>query len=217
MSELINRMIAGRLEEAAGLLQGDGADPVYVRAYALAASSVRHWPISMAVMYRHRGVEGLEEVPGVGPSIARVIRELLTRHRLPPLARLHEKPNAPASNTGPAPPAVEELLDVDREYRRKAAAGELQCIAPLRFNAARDAWLPVLRTRRGPRRYTALFSNTERAHRFGRTHDWVVLYSRDETGEHQYTVITGGHGALRGHRVVAGREHECLAVTRRAA
>ena len=61
MSELMNRMIAGRLEEAARLLQEDGADPVYVRAYTQAASSVRHWPISMAVMYRHRGVEGLEE------------------------------------------------------------------------------------------------------------------------------------------------------------
>ena len=217
MSELLNRMIAGRLEEAARLLREDGADPVYVRAYALAASSVRHWPISMAVMFQHRGVEGLEEVPGVGPSIARVIRELLTRNRLPALARLRERPEAPESDTPPVPPSVEELLDVDREYRRKAAGGELPLIAPLRFNPSRDRWLPVLHTRRGPRRYTALYSNTERAHRFGRTRDWVVLYSRDVTGEHQYTVITGTHGALRGHRVVAGREHECLSAARRAA
>ena len=217
MSDLLNRMIAGHLEEAARLLEAEGADPVYVRAYTQAAASVRHWPISMAVMYRHRGIEGLEDVPGVGPRIARVICELLTHHRLPPLARLRETQDAPVSLGAASRPSVEELLGVDREYREKAAAGELLRIAPRRFNTAGDAWLPVLHTRRGPRRYTALFSNTERAHRFGRTHDWVVLYSRDHTGEHQYTVITSGHGALRGHRVVAGREHECRSAALRAA
>jgi putative hydrolase len=60
-----------------------------------------------------------------------------------------------------------ELLDVDREYREKAAAGELQQIAPRRFNPSREAWLPILHTRRGNRRYTALFSNTARTHRAG--------------------------------------------------
>ena len=86
MSELLNRMIAGRLDEVAAMLRRRGADPVYVRDYGLAASAVRHWPISMAVMYKHRGIEGLEEVPGVGAGIARVIRRLLTHHRRPPVA-----------------------------------------------------------------------------------------------------------------------------------
>ena len=204
MSDLLNRQIAGRLEDAAQRLDDEGADPSYVRAFRLAAESVRHWPISMAAMLRHRGVEGLEEVPGVGPHIARAIGELITRGRLP----------APCE---PAPPPVEELLDIDREYRRKAAAGELPLIAPRRFNPAGDSWLPVLHARRGPRRYTALFSNTANAHRWGRTRDWVVIYSRDETGEHPHTVLTAWRGALRGHRVVAGREHECVAVAARTA
>jgi len=217
MSELLNRMIAGRLEQAAEILSREAADPRFVRAYTLAASSVRHWPISMAVIYRHRGVEGLEDVPGVGPGIARVIRELLTHHRLPPLDRLLS-----TAGDSPAPgperrPSAEELLDVDREYRQKAAAGELPLIAPQRFNPTGDRWLPVLHTRRGARRYTALFSNTERAHRLGRSRDWVVLYVRDAVGEHQYTVITSTHGVLRGHRVVAGHEHRCRAAERRAA
>jgi hypothetical protein len=217
MSELLNRLIADRLDQAARILERDGANSLYVRAYSLAASSVRRWPISMAVIYTHRGLEGLEEVPGVGPHIARVIRELVTRHRLPPLAALHE-PGAGASPRTPSGrPPIEELLDVDREYRQKAAAGELALIAPRRFNASGDRWLPVLHTRRGPRRYTALYSNTERAHRLGRTRDWVVLYSRDTSGEQQYTVITGTHGVLRGHRVVAGHERECRAAERRAA
>lgn len=112
---------------------------------------------------------------------------------------------------------VEELLDVDREYRQKAAAGDLPLSAPRCFNPSGDRWLPVLHTRRGARGYTALYSNTERAHQFGRTRDWVVIYMRDAAGEHQYTVITATRGVLRGHRVVAGHERACRAAERRAA
>jgi putative hydrolase len=109
-------------------------------------------------------------------------------------------------------PNVSELLDVDREYREKAAAGELRRIAPRRFNPSREAWLPILHTRRGNRRYTALFSNTARAHRTGNARDWVVLYGDNGSGEHRHTVITATFGPLRGQRVVAGRENECRAV-----
>jgi hypothetical protein len=217
MSELLNRMIAGRLEEAAVILRREGADPRYVRAYTQAASSVRHWPISMAVMFQHRGIDGLEEIPGVGPRIARVVRELLTHHRLPPLAALLGPEDGSAVGERARQPSIDELLDVDREYREKAAAGELPLIAPQRFNPSGDRWLPVMHTRRGSRRYTALYSNTERAHRLGRSRDWVVLYAQDTTGEAQYTVITSTHGAWRGHRVVAGREGQCRAAERRAA
>jgi len=104
---------------------------------------------------------------------------------------------------------VEELLDVDREYRKRADAGDLHLIAPHRFNPEGKAWLPVLHTQRGPHHYTALFSNTARAHEFGRTHDWVVLYADGGGGERQATVITARRGVLRGRRVVAGREADC--------
>ena len=209
MSQLINRMIAGHLADAAEMLHADGAEPFYVHAYQTASDSVRHWPISMAFIYRHRGLEGLEEVPGVGPRIARVIREVLTHHRLPPLVALEQESSHPL---------VEELLDVDREYRQKAAAGELPLIAPQRFNPAGDRWLPVLHTRRGSRRYTVLFSNTERAHRLGRSRDWVVIYLRTPgESQKQYTVISATRGVLRGHRVVAGHERACREAERRAA
>jgi putative hydrolase len=114
-------------------------------------------------------------------------------------------------------PSVSELLDVDREYRKKAAAGELQRIAPRRFNPSGDAWLPVLHTRRGSRRYSALFSNTARAHATGNARNWVVLYGDNGSGEHRHTVITATYGPLRGQRVVAGREDECRALYTRAA
>jgi hypothetical protein len=113
----------------------------------------------------------------------------------------------------PDEPPVGELLDVDREYRTRAAAGELRTIAPRRFNPSREAWLPILHARRGPWHYVALYSNTPRAHQLGKTHDWVVLYyERDGGGgERQCTVITSEFGALRGRRIVRGREAECEA------
>lgn len=49
---------------------------------------------------------------------------------------------------GPDSVPVEELLDVDREYRRLAATGRLPCIAPGCFNPTGDAWLPVLHTQK---------------------------------------------------------------------
>jgi putative hydrolase len=105
--------------------------------------------------------------------------------------------------------SVEELLDVDREYRNGAAKGTLHRIAPRRFNPEGKAWLPVLHTQRGPRHYTALFSNTARAHAQGKTRDWVVLYYDGGGGERQNTVITAERGPLRGRRIVRGREDEC--------
>lgn len=107
-------------------------------------------------------------------------------------------------------PSVEVLLAIDREYREKAKVGTLRLIAPHRMNPDGKAWLPVLHTRYGPWHFTALFSNTERAHDMHRTHDWVVIYFSDDAGEEgQSTVVTERRGALTGSRVVRGREPEC--------
>jgi putative hydrolase len=138
----------------------------------------------------------LEQIAGFGPKRLAGVRDSLA-HRL-------QRVRAPASQG--APPALAEILDVDREYREKAAAGALATIAPRRLNPAHAAWLPVLHTTRGRRHYTALFSNTPLAHRLGRTQDWVVIYWDDGSGERQCTVVTEDHGAPRGKRVVRGRE-----------
>jgi hypothetical protein len=273
MSDPMNRQIADRLEEAARLLRDQGADPYRVNAYVRAATAVRNWPISVREVYLAGGLDGLEKLPRVGPGIARAIRELVTRGRLPMLDRLrgesdpvHVLSSVPgigrryaerlhdelglstledleaAAHDGRLAtiagfgekrlsgirdslahrlgriraqsalqarvPPVSELLDVDREYRQKAASGALPLIAPRRFNPSGEAWLPVLHTQRGRRRYTALFSNTARAHGAGKTRDWVVLYIDGAEREQQFTVITASRGALRGRRVVAGRETE---------
>jgi len=142
----------------------------------------------------------LEQIAGLGPKRLAGIRDSLA-HRL-------SRVRPPGDAGAIAPPPVTEILDVDREYREKAAAGALATIAPRRFNPAREAWLPILHTERGRRHYTALFSNTARAHRLGRTRDWVVIYWDEGRGERQSTVITAERGPLAGQRIVRGREAE---------
>lgn len=143
----------------------------------------------------------LEALDGFGPKRAEGLRAALG-------SRLRRVRGGRAAKPAPAP-TVAELLDVDAEYRRKAAADELPRIAPRRFNPEGEAWLPVLHTRRGRRDYTALYSNTPLAHRLERTHDWVVLYPENGAAERPYTVVTERRGPLQGRRVVRGRELEC--------
>ncbi|MFI4976478.1 MAG: hypothetical protein ACHP84_18235 [Caulobacterales bacterium] len=117
------------------------------------------------------------------------------------------------AEAAPRPP-VDLILDVDREYRLKAAAGTLRRIAPKRFNPSHEAWLPILHAERGPWSFTALYSNTARAHELRRAGDWVVIYHHtDSELEGQCTVVTETRGPMAGRRVVRGRETECLGLS----
>ncbi|HZI22017.1 MAG TPA: helix-hairpin-helix domain-containing protein [Gemmatimonadales bacterium] len=277
MAERLNAQVAGRLDEVARLLAEQGANPFRGEAYARAAETLRRLAVSVTEILESQGLVGLEWLPGIGPSIARSIRDLATTGRLPMLERLRGESDplsllgsvpgvgeqlaqrlhhdldidtleeleaaahdgrlehvagigpkrlagtrdALATRLGrlrrPAPetladePSVEELLSVDREYRTKGRRGELKLIAPRRFNPTGKAWLPILHTKHGERDYTALFSNTARAHQFGRTQDWVVVYVDGARTERQYTVVTARRGVLKGKRAVRGREVECAA------
>jgi DNA polymerase (family 10) len=152
-------------------------------------------------MAAHDG--SLENLEGIGARRAAALRALLAER----LARRRLK--APRRGRAHAP-GVDLLLDVDREYRRRAAAGDLRLIAPKRFNPDGEAWLPILHAIRGDWRFTALFSNTLLAHQLTKTRDWVILYfHQDEDAEAQCTVVTEARGPLSGHRVVRGRENEC--------
>ncbi len=154
----------------------------------------------------------LERVAGIGPRRVRGIRDSLaatlsrsTRRR----ARRLRVGELGASEPGAPRPSVATLLAVDAEYRRRAAAGELRRIAPRRFNPTREAWLPILHVERDELSFTALYSNTARAHELGTVRDWVVLYWERDGDEDQATVVTERRGPLAGRRVVRGREGEC--------
>jgi hypothetical protein len=275
----LNEDIAGRLDEVARILDEQGASRFRVQAYQQAALMLRGLARPVSEIFAEEGLAGLEQLPGVGESIARAIRELIRYGRLAMLDRLrgehdpialltsvpgigkafacklhdelgiesledlenaaHDgrleklagigakrlagirdslghrlgriRKRPPGPLVGAPEPPVSELLDVDAEYRREAAAGTLKQIAPRRFNPAGEAWLPVLHTTRDQRDYTALFSNTARAHDLKKTRDWVVLYCDGKAGERRYTAITSEFGSLKGLRIVRGREAECEA------
>ena len=154
----------------------------------------------------------LAELPGFGERRVRAVQAALAGI-LGASARRHarEARRRAAGQEAPAParPEVATLLAVDAEYRRRAEAGELRRIRPRRFNPAGTAWLPVLHTERDGWSFSALYSNTARAHELGKTGDWVVLYFERDGVEEQCTVVTEPSGALAGRRVVRGREAEC--------
>jgi hypothetical protein len=175
-------------------------------------------PVLAARIYDELGIETLPDleaaaydgrlshIPGFGDGRLRAVRESLA-------GRLHRRPRPVEKlRTQPPPnePPVAELLAVDQDYREKAQAKRLPTIAPRRFNPTGQAWLPILHSERNGVHYTALYSNTARAHELGTTHDWVVIYRDDHDGSGQWTLITAHYGALQGKRVVRGREDECL-------
>lgn len=115
----------------------------------------------------------------------------------------------PAQQTSTLP-SISLLLKVDDEYRSKAVAHKLPLITPKRFNPENKAWLPILHTTRQHWHFTALYSNSERAHKLNHVLDWVVIYFYDQQHkEGQHTVVSETHGYLLGKRVVRGRESEC--------
>ncbi len=150
-------------------------------------------PVFAKRLHETLGVETLEQleaalaggstrtVPGIGPRRLAMLRAALTQM----LARIRPVHTRPSDE-----PSVELLLDVDREYRSKAAAKQLKVIAPRRFNPTGEAWLPILHATRGNWHFTALFSNTARAHELDKVRDWVVIYFHsDSGGEAQRTIL----------------------------
>jgi hypothetical protein len=158
----------------------------------------------------------LARLSGFGERRVRAVRDslalLLSRSARRRARRLRgADENTPGPGVAPAHvPSVDTLLALDDEYRRRAAAGELPCITPRRFNPDQEAWLPVLHEERDGWSFTALFSNTARAHELSRTRDWVVVYYERDGDEDQCTIVTERSGRDRGRRVIRGREAECL-------
>lgn len=145
---------------------------------------------------------GRLQMPGIGKRRLASIEASLAQ-------RLGKRKNLTTRQVGNEP-SVGLLLEIDHAYREAATAGRLPMIAPKRFNPENKAWLPVLHLTKGGWHFSALFSNTARAHDLGKTNDWVVLYFYDDHHqEGQHTVVTETHGPLQGMRVVRGRELDC--------
>jgi putative hydrolase len=196
-----------------------------------------NWSQLQRLRHGTEGVPLLQTVPGVGPELAQRIHDELHVDTLEALEsaaydgslervkgvgerrlsalrasleRMLGKPRRALRTPPEHEPEVELLLEVDRLYRENAETGDLPRIAPRRFNPDNRDWLPVLHTDRAGWHFTALYSNTARAHELGMTDDWVVIYFYDDhQQEGQHTVVTETHGPLVGRRVVRGREAQC--------
>jgi DNA polymerase (family 10) len=136
----------------------------------------------------------LAGVSGFGPRRVEAITASLA-------ARLGTRPEAHDR------PSVSALLSIDAEYRASAAADRLPRIAPRRFNPLGRAWLPVLHATRDGWDFTALYSNTARAHRLERTGDWVVIHA-EKNGEHDQATVVTERRRDGPRRTIRGREIE---------
>ncbi|EKU99485.1 Helix-hairpin-helix DNA-binding protein [Leptolyngbya sp. PCC 7375] len=146
----------------------------------------------------------LDAVPGFGSGRTRLVRDALetilnrsSRQRI----RVNRWREIQAAYTRPP---IALILDIDAEYRHLAAAGQLPVITPRRFNPTGKRWLPIMHVERDGWWFSALYSNTARAHELGKTHDWVVIYYERNGHQGQCTVVTETRGEQRGQRVVRG-------------
>ncbi len=224
MAPVVNARIARIFDEVAALLAEQGASPYRVRAWHDAAATITDLPRELTDVFRDHGRAGLEALPHIGRHLSAVIIELVRTGHAAILDRLRGEvhgadlppapdvePGPPPAHHGLTPPPVALLLAVDARYRGAAAADQLPRLAPRRHNPDGAAWLPVLHDERDGWVWTALYSNTARAHELGHTHDWVVVYYHhpDDGDEGHATVVTEHRGPWRGQRVVRGREGEC--------
>ena len=215
-----NKEISALLDRIADLLEAKGENPFRIRSYRTAAQTVRDAQESVAKLVKSQGTDGLTGMRGVGEKVAGLIQEyvekgevelLQTLEKEVPETKIQEgqrqKPRHIFKNPLELP--VNLVLDIDQEYREKAAAGKLKKISPRQYNPKRIAWLPILDTTHKGYKFTVMFSNTQRAHELGKTDDWVVVYYEKGEGENQCTVVTEQRGSLKGKRVIRGREKEC--------
>jgi hypothetical protein len=263
-----NEDLCERFVRIADLLAVQHATPFRVAAYRRGAAVVADLPTPVSDVFERSGVDGLERLPGIGKSLASLIREYVRTGRIslqerlegsicaeevlctlpglgPTLAhRIHELLGvetleelecaaadgrlaavpgfggrrleaitaslaARLGRRAPARvrPSAEVVLRVDAMYREAAREGTLPRIAPRRFNPENRAWLPILHTSQEGWEFTALFSNTRRAHDLARTGDWVVIHAERDSQHDQCTVVSE-RGPGGPYRTIRGREVE---------
>lgn len=105
-SPLSNEQVARSLEELAGLLEDQRANPFRVRAYREAARRVRELERPVHAILDAEGLAGLDRVPGIGLSLARTIERLACTGSVGLLERLRgeakpEKVLASVAGIGP--------------------------------------------------------------------------------------------------------------------
>ena len=180
-------------------------------------------------------VAAFQTLPGIGPALAAEIHETLDVENLEELevaandGRLREVPGIGAQPRRGHPRRPGGDLEEGPRQAPTPAGGRSPKSRPFsrstESTGARPPPEPSGRSRPAattpmanggsrcsvcdavPGSFTAMFSNSARAHILERTRDWVVIsYSGDDGAEGQVTVVTERRGPMASHRVVRGRE-----------
>lgn len=74
-----NASIARRFYRLSALMEVRGDDPFRLRSYRNAAEAIEVWPTPLKEIAEKEGMEGLQEIPGVGKAIAGKVIDLLKK------------------------------------------------------------------------------------------------------------------------------------------
>ena len=97
-----NDAIARRFYRLAALMEVRGDDPFRWRSYRNAAEAIEVWPTPLKEIAEKEGVAGLQEIPGVGKSIASKVIDLLSKGTFDAWERL----------TAETPETVLDLMEI---------------------------------------------------------------------------------------------------------
>ncbi|NBC95012.1 MAG: DNA-binding protein, partial [Deinococcus-Thermus bacterium] len=131
-----NSRIAERLREAADLLAAQDANPFRLQAYRRAADTVAGLDRDVGALLAEGGRDALEDLPGIGESLAAAIAEMVRTGRWAQLDRLRGAADPAAlfrTIPGVGPELAERLhehLDVDTLEQLEVAAhdGRLETV-----------------------------------------------------------------------------------------
>jgi len=133
---LPNRLIAERLDEVADRLEAHDDNPYRVTAYRTAADIVRRLDRPAADVLRDEGLDGLDAIRGIGPTLARAIEQLAVSGELELLDRLRAE-DGPGGLFADIPGVGPELA------KRIAEQLQIRTLAELEL-AAHDGRLAAL-------------------------------------------------------------------------
>ena len=97
-----NDAIARRFYRLAALMEVRGDDPFRWRSYRNAAEAIEVWPTPLKELAEKDGMDGLQEIPGVGKAIAGKVIDLLSKGTFDAWERL----------TAETPETVLDLLEI---------------------------------------------------------------------------------------------------------